>query len=54
MVVVRYVLRLVPVDLAAAQRDDALAERIKRAVGDAGTRAFEQVSSVELRARVQA
>lgn len=54
LVVVRYVLRLLPVDLATVQRDDALAERIKRALADAGTRAFEQVSGIELRARVEA
>jgi hypothetical protein len=46
------VVRLVPADLAMAQRDELLADRIRRAVADAATRAVERVSEIELRARV--
>lgn len=47
---VRCVLRLDAADFAAAQRDSALADRIKRALHAAGTRATEAVSSVEFAA----
>jgi hypothetical protein len=45
---IRYVLRLNPADRAAADRDAALAERLRRAVREAGTRAVEAVAGVEL------
>lgn len=45
---IRYVLRLDPADRAAAERDAALADRLRGAVRDAGARAAEAVSGVEL------
>lgn len=45
---IRYVLRLDPADRAAAERDAALADRLRGAVRDAGTRALTAVSGVEL------
>lgn len=44
----RYVLRLDPADLALAKRAPDLADRLRRAVHDAGTRAAEVVATVEL------
>jgi hypothetical protein len=44
----RYVLRLDAADYAAVERDAALADRVKRAVHAAGTRADEVVSAVDL------
>jgi hypothetical protein len=44
---VRYVLRLDAADFAAAHRDPALADRMKRALHAAGTRAIEAVASVD-------
>ncbi|WP_437732349.1 hypothetical protein [Sorangium sp. So ce1335] len=45
---VRCVVRLDPADLAALDRDGERAERLRRAVRSAGTRAAEAVASVEL------
>ncbi|WP_437588170.1 hypothetical protein [Sorangium sp. So ce1000] len=45
---VRCVVRLDPADRAALDRDGERAERLRRAVRDAGTRASEAVASVEL------
>lgn len=45
---VRYVLRLAPADFALVDRSPDLAERLRRAVHDAGTRASEAVASVDL------
>ncbi|WP_437777670.1 hypothetical protein [Sorangium sp. So ce1097] len=47
---VRCVVRLDPADLAALDRDGERAERLRRAVRSAGTRAAEAVASVELAA----
>ncbi|XYH96164.1 hypothetical protein ACMHYB_51625 [Sorangium sp. So ce1128] len=47
---VRCVVRLDPADLAALDRDSERAERLRRAVRSAGTRAAEAVASVELAA----
>ncbi|HZF48501.1 MAG TPA: hypothetical protein VE093_07635 [Polyangiaceae bacterium] len=47
---VRYVLRLDAADFAAAKRDPFLAERMKRALQAAGTRATEAVASVDFAA----
>jgi hypothetical protein len=44
----RYVLRLDAADYVAAMRDADLAERMKRAVSAAGTRADEAVATVDL------
>jgi hypothetical protein len=44
---VRLLVRLAPVDLVRAERDPALAARIRHAVHSAGTRAVEPVASVE-------
>ncbi|WP_437853158.1 hypothetical protein [Sorangium sp. So ce363] len=45
---VRCVVRLDPADRAALDRDGERAERLRRAVRDAGTRASEAIASVEL------
>ncbi|WP_437764256.1 hypothetical protein WMF27_36410 [Sorangium sp. So ce281] len=45
---VRCVVRLEPADRAALDRDGERAERLRRAVRDAGTRASEAIASVEL------
>jgi hypothetical protein len=45
---IRYVIRLDPADRVAADRDPALAERLRRAVREAGTRAMEAVAGVDL------
>jgi hypothetical protein len=45
---VRYAVRLEPPDLAFVDRAPHVAERLRRAVHDAGTRAAEAVASVEL------
>jgi hypothetical protein len=47
---IRYVLRLDAADYAAAQRDPILADRMKRAVHAAGTRAAEAVATVDFAA----
>ncbi|WP_437875720.1 hypothetical protein [Sorangium sp. So ce513] len=51
---VRCVVRLDPADLAALDRDGERAERLRRAVRSAGTRAAEAVASVELAAALYA
>jgi hypothetical protein len=45
---VRYVVRLDPADRTAADRDPRLAERLQRAVRDAGARALAAVAGVDL------
>ncbi|WP_437503593.1 hypothetical protein [Sorangium sp. So ce1099] len=50
---VRCVVRLDPADLAALDRDGERAERLRRAVRSAGTRAAEAVASVELAAALR-
>jgi hypothetical protein len=49
---VRYVLHLTAPDLALAKRDAAIAEELREAITEAGTRAAEAVADVELRLRV--
>ena len=49
----RYVLRLEPADRVAADRDRDLAERLRRAVHEAGNRAAEAVAGVELAAALR-
>ena len=45
---VRYVVRLEPPDRVLAEREPEIADRLRRAVHDAGTRASEAVATVEL------
>lgn len=49
---VRFVARLAPEDLAAAERDEALASDLRSAVTAAATRAAERVAPVELAVRL--
>jgi len=47
---IRYVLRLEPIEFLRVDGDAALAERIRKAVRDVGTRAIERVASVDFAA----